>query len=385
MKILLTGARSPATLDLARQLRRAGHEILAADTSRNVVCRYSRAVSKMFSVPSPRFKTLEFVRAVADIVKEHQVDLLIPNWEETLYLSKGLNWFPESCRIFCSPFETIKRLHNKFLFMQELETQGFRIPKSVVIESPEELEELRFDVPYALKACYSRASEQVYKLQPGDPKPAIEPTPDHPWVAQEWIEGKCFCTYNVVREGVLKAHVTYPVQFAEEGKFCVTFESVAHDGILDWVRRFVATQGYNGQISFDFIQAADGTLFAIECNPRITSGIHLFSDELGIAPAMLGDPDVPVIPPPGRKRQIFTGMLMYGWRTARSWKDVVTYLKRLFFVRDVVWRFDDIKPTLFAPLIFGGYWRASLRHKVSIPAAFTYDVDWNGELDSIHF
>ena len=54
-----------------------------------------------------------------------------------------------------------------------------------------------------------------------------------------------------------------------------------------------------GQASFDFIEAADGHAYAIECNPRTHSAITMFYDHPQVAAAYLDDghPDDHAAPP----------------------------------------------------------------------------------------
>ena len=54
--------------------------------------------------------------------------------------------------------------------------------------------------------------------------------------------------------------------------------------------------GLTGQVSFDFIEAADGHPYAIECNPRTHSAITMFYDHPEVAAAYLDDMH-PVITP----------------------------------------------------------------------------------------
>lgn len=39
------------------------------------------------------------------------------------------------------------------------------------------------------------------------------------------------------------------------------------------------TENLSGMFGFDFIEEANGTTYVIECNPRATSGIHLFGNK----------------------------------------------------------------------------------------------------------
>src|ERR1700709_1054539 len=66
--------------------------------------------------------------------------------------------------------------------------------------------------------------------------------------------------------------------------------------IEEWVRKLVEPLGLTGQVSFDFIEADDGRLYAIECNPRTHSAITMFYDHPDLAKAYLED-DVPMIKP----------------------------------------------------------------------------------------
>ncbi len=52
-----------------------------------------------------------------------------------------------------------------------------------------------------------------------------------------------------------------------------------------------------GQLSFDFIEGADGVARAIECNPRTHSAITLLHGHPGLAAAYLDD-DAPLVEPP---------------------------------------------------------------------------------------
>ncbi|TGV95612.1 hypothetical protein EN797_039860, partial [Mesorhizobium sp. M2E.F.Ca.ET.154.01.1.1] len=55
------------------------------------------------------------------------------------------------------------------------------------------------------------------------------------------------------------------------------------------VERIVAGTGWSGQISFDLMREADGTVLPLECNPRAVSGLHFFREPARFAEAVLGD------------------------------------------------------------------------------------------------
>jgi predicted ATP-grasp superfamily ATP-dependent carboligase len=380
-KILLTFARSPLTLDLARQLQAAGHRVLTVDSIKTPLCRYSNAVHKNFHVPSPSAGGLNaYLDALLKIVREESVDLLIPIFEEGAAISKYRELFPSSCSIFAPSFALFQQLHNKWQFQCTVKEAGLSAVHSELIVDRNTLESLNWKTPYLIKACYSRGSQSILKLQPGSPIPKLAVSPNTPYIAQKWLEGEKYCSYSVCHQGTPFAHAVYPVQYAIDGNSCVMFEAVDHPEIIEWINTFVKTTHYTGQIAFDFIQTRDKTLYAIECNPRATSGLHLFEKGDRLDQALFGLNKRLIAPKSGIKRQIAMGMLLYGWKKSslpnNRWK---TFLKDFCTIQDVVLRKDDVKPFLLKPFIFAGLYKAARKLKLPLPEFFTYDHHWNGE------
>ena len=157
------------------------------------------------------------------------------------------------------------------------------------------------------------------------------------------------------------------------------FESVHHPEIYAWVCKLVSETGYTGQIAFDFIQTTDNKIYAIECNPRATSGLHLFDQEDHLDQAFLGQNSAPIFAKTGRKKQIAMGMMLYGWKKSsladnnlnKFWNDFTR-------IRDVVYQPNDLKPFLFKPFIFTFLLKQALKSKLPLPEYFTHDHHWNG-------
>lgn len=378
-KILITAGRSPITLDLARQLNAAGHEIYITETSRFHLCSFSNAVKKNFIIPSPRFEPKNFLDALTKIVKDEKIDMLIPAWEEVLNISMNLDLFPPECDVFCSPFKLLHTLHNKWLFMQRLSALGLPTPETQLVEKLADLETLDFGTSYVLKPCYSRASQKIRKVNPNDPLPIIDIESHNPWVAQEWLEGNKYCTYSVCHNGEVNAHGIYPVEYSIEGNSCLTFRSIEHKKILDWIKYFVKSQNFTGQIGFDFIETEDGTIYPIECNPRSTSGAHLFRTEDQIDRAFLNTTTETICPPVGRSKQFAAGMIFYGWKALPTQTGKSEYLNQLLFSKDVVFEFSDLVPFFSQPLLAVKYFLISRKLQEKLYSTFYYDLDWNGE------
>ena len=136
------------------------------------------------------------------------------------------------------------------------------------------------------------------------------------------------------------------------GTVAVGFERVAaHPAITAWIETFVAALRWSSFISFDFIVGDSGEIRGIECNPRVTSGVHFWEPE-DIAGAILG---------PGRfggpngrevrvrlnreRQQLY--LCLTETQMALFRRDgFPTRLRRLATTRDVTWDWRDPMPFL---------------------------------------
>lgn len=386
-RLLLTNGRSPMTLYLARLLGSAGHEIYITDPQRVHYCRFSNYVKKNFLVPSPRFAKESHIAALCDIVKNYNIDMVIPTWEDVLLIAKYKHVFPSSCQLFVSDFDLLSTLHNKWSFIKFLDDLGFETPQTEIIRSREDLENIKID-QFALKPGFSRSSKNVYKAARGGPYPDIYPSAEEEWIAQEWLQGEIFCTYTVCHNGKIYAHSTYPMDFIRDkprlgnvsvGSYCLSFSSIEHAGIYQWTEEFVRKTKFTGQIAFDFFEVDSGQIYAFECNPRLTSGVTLFQQESRLDRAFFALNRYPILASKESMTQILLGMLFLGWQPALVCKKLQLYFQRLFRSKDIIFNFRDMKPFLFQPLIMLKLLWLSYTKRTSIPASFTDDLDYNGE------
>ncbi len=382
---MLTGARSTFTLDLARRFHEEGHTVYTADSTRFHLCRFSKAVKKNFFIPSPRFRSKEFITTLTHIISEKKIDMIIPTFEEIFCLSKGFDLLSAHCKIFCSPYKILDELHNKWLFNSKLKQMKKSAPKSFLIQSKNDLKKNDLPslcMPFILKPSYSRAAQKVIKISSLNQLEQVVIDPLNPWIAQEFIHGKKFCSYSISIQGKLTAHVVYPLQFAIDDHSCLNFEAIEHSPILNWVKTFVEQEKFTGQIAFDFIENEKGKLYAIECNPRGTSGLHLFQKKDNLTDAFFNPFNPMVTPQVGFSKQIAFGMLLYGWKSKHPDNTFIKFIKKFFNAKDVIYSKDDITPFISQPFLFCTYILRSLKLRMPLPAIFTFDIDWNGE-DSI--
>lgn len=202
-------------------------------------------------------------------------------------------------------------------------------------------------------------------------------------MAQQYIKGKAVCTYSIVHEGSVVAHAAYDSRYRTgRSGASVYFEHLDHPAAQEWVQRFAGVIGFSGQIGFDFIESEDGILYPIECNPRATSGIHLFTPEEGLTeallnPGMLVQTGEVLIPRSGRRAMLTLPMLGCGLKPGRGgWSN---WLRSFRGAEDVICRKDDQRPFREQFRVVYAAQKTAWRHRISITEALTEDIEWNGE------
>ena len=382
-RILLTGARAFCALELARQLKGAGHLVYAAETSSPHVIKFSSSIENFFCITSPRSDPTLYIDDLIHIIVENKIDLLIPMWEEVLYLSQHRKRLESHCELFFDQFSLLDQLHNKWKFNQLIHSSNLPHPTSLLLTKQSDLIDIPIEGPFYLKKCYSRGSQSVYFIDRSSNIPNIKLDENDPWIAQKKISGRELCSFSVCHRGAVLAHAVYPVEYTLDGHSCVAFESCEHSGILSWVKHFIGEIGYTGQIAFDFIESGDNVLYPIECNPRGTSGLHLFHRSGELSSAYLGRSNGLITPPEGSSQQIASGMLFYGWRQALREGYFCKYLKKFLTTKDVVFSAKDPLPFFAEPFVVGSYLLKSKRQGLTLPRFFTYDLEWTSLSGSV--
>ncbi|MNX30883.1 hypothetical protein D3C86_610590 [compost metagenome] len=383
-RILLTGGRAPVTLELARLFHAAGHEVHVAESLPEQLCRASKAVRRNHRVPSPRFDREGFLGALERIIREERIDLLIPTCEEVFHVAAGHGRLP--CEVLAPPREQLRRLHSKWEFIKEVAAQvpgdGVRVPETRLVEGQESLEAAIAAFPagssIVFKPVFSRFGTHVRIHRPVAPLPDLGATPAQPWVAQEFVPGPMVCTYAVARQGRLLAYSAYRGDYTAGPGASIYFAPLERPGLEAWVRDLVAREGLTGQISFDFIDA-DGTLYPLECNPRATSGVHLFGPGDGLVEALLGTRDDTARPRPETRSMLVLAMGVYALPKVRSWQGLTRWVKDVRVAKDALFRREDPAPLWQQAVLLASLGRIAQREGVSLIEASTWDIEWNGD------
>ncbi|MUG99514.1 ATP-grasp domain-containing protein [Scytonema sp. UIC 10036] len=381
--ILLTGGRAPVTLDLARLLSVASYKVFVADSIKHHLCTASRAVVKNFLVPPPRINPTGYIEALLEIIKQENITFLIPTCEEIFYISHKLSQLTPYCQVFAEPLEKLNRLHNKWQFINRVQQLGLAAPQTWLVNSHQDLLDV-LDLPsprkIVLKPVYSRFASQVHILsKPVSEIPSLQINLNKAWVAQEFISGKHYCTYTIAHQGKVVAHAVYPTIFTAGKGSCIYFESVEHSGLLEWVKTFVEAEEFTGQVSFDFIEADDGVLYPLECNPRAISAIHLFDRADGLERAFFNNTNSIIQPKVGQRTAIAMAMIVYGLPSAIGSGRLGGWLNMFVRTKDVVFRLSDPLPFFHLWIVLFQFIQMSCRSGLTLQQVSTQDIEWDGE------
>jgi ATP-grasp domain-containing protein len=376
--ILVTGARAPVALHLARLFHGAGRQVILADTPARPIAAASAASARYHRLPPPRFEPAAYAEAVEALVRAEGVSLVIPTCEEVFHLA--LVWRDRAmpARLFAPGIERLAQVHNKHAFIRLAESLGLAVPETTLLQSCADLEAVRGQSrELVFKPAWSRFASHVLLRPSPDFLDAISPSPSAPWVAQHFVAGEEISAYAVARDGKLKALALYrSIHRAGKGAG-ICFEPVEDAAARRLVERIVAGTGWNGQISFDLMREADGQVLPLECNPRAVSGLHFFRDAARFVDAVLGDgPEV--APDVTAPQMVRLAMWIYGLPAALRADDLGRFRMAMREAQELLdWPGDPapVKAQWPALAEIAG---TALRQRISLQAASTRDIEWNG-------
>jgi hypothetical protein len=301
--VLITGGKMTKALQLARSLHRAGHRVILTETAkyRFTGHRFSRAVDAFYCVPEPADP--DYDAALYEIVRYEAVDNVIPvsSPVASIYDARARYTLDSICEVMHATEDVVRMLDDKAEFSKVAVAFGLRVPDWVRVSDPQQI--LNFDFPpgrsYVLKQiAYNPvgrlAAPRLSRRTPQGNTALAHWLPiseDNPWILQEFIAGREYCTHGTAINGRLQVHVC-----CESSASQLNYAMVDKPEIRAWVEQFVEALGVTGQFSFDFIEADDGKVYAIECNPRTHSAITTFHDHRQLASAFLEEGH-PVITP----------------------------------------------------------------------------------------
>jgi hypothetical protein len=379
MRVLILGGRAPVALDHARRFAAQGWSVGIADSAPCRLSAWSRAVDSVMALPPPRQALPEFAAQLARVISTQRIDLVLPTCEEVFYVSRVRSQLPATCSVFAAPFEQLRELHSKWRFLTHARHCGVNVPPAARVPDLAAAREWAGDRPVVLKPEFSRFGVHV-RVHPGGIPAAAPPLPAvGPWLVQAFQAGRELCSYGIACDGRLTAHVAYEPSYRLPGSSSYFFEPRVVPRIEAFVATLVERTRFTGQIAFDWILGDDGELSVLECNPRASSGLHLF-DRAAPLPAAICDPGTARVTPwQPAPRMIASVMLAVGMPAAIRAGRLRRWHADWRRASDVLAIPGDGRPALGACCDLASYVGRALRAGCSVRAATTRDIEWDGE------
>lgn len=372
MKVLVTGTRAPASMDIIRSLINQNYEVYSADSMNFPLGRFVKGLQKHFTLPKPNTDLKSFIQALKTILINNGIDLLIPTCEEIFFVSKGYDELSKYSRLLCEPFARLNTLHNKYEFNKLAHHYGLNVPESWLLATEEDKAQIPLNQDIILKPVYSRFGSHLI-IKPSQQQ--IQNLKlDVPYLAQLFLTGKEYCTYAISDNGKVLVQASYHPKYTTGPAAGIYFEPATIKAITEFVTVFCREYRFNGQIAFDFIVQGDKA-FALECNPRVTSGFHFISDQISWPQILQGTVQDSVLPI--QPYMLGLAMKLHGYNYfLNKPKEFVTDYKK---AHDVLKNKSYPLLGLKSLLTISDIMTRMIKEKKSFHSASTDDIEFNGE------
>lgn len=385
----------PFALEEIRKFGREGHRVFAADTFSTAPGSRSRYVEKRLRTPSPRHDTRAFVECVLDLVARHEIELVVPSFEEVFYLAPHRDAFAAAgAPLFTSSFDTLLQLHDKASFAMLARRLDIPVAETRIAHSRAALRQAaEYFGEFLARPAFSRGGIKI--VTNCGPMAGefgfddVEPSATQPWVVQEFLDGDELCTLSIAHEGRIAAHAAYVHPREIEHGGGIVFHSIEHEEAFEYAQRIVEVLGYTGQIHFDFLMTPKG-LRIVECNPRASNGVTVMDDATFVEAVLCGAdgvPDAPAKAPAGVERKVSIALIRDMLLHPTEALEDLEYL--MSSARDVYVDRDDLWPGIFQVLSYSHVAAYRLRRlgrnsdaKRSLVAAYFDDIEFNGADDT---
>lgn len=306
--ILVTGVGMSKGLTLARMFYEAGHKVIGVDFEpyEILVCgRFSRALSKFYPMQALQgaHSSAYYAQELLEIVTKEKVDLWVSCSGVASAVEDGIAQEVierrSDCKCIQFDVKTTSTLHEKHTFIEEASRLGLPTPETYNVTSRSAVHNVLNRTEKKKYILKSVGMDDAYR---GDmtlfPRRTMSETYHHiaslpissqkPWVLQQYVRGKEYCTHALVVDGKVKAFVACP-----SSDMLMHYEALPSDSALSkamykFTEAFAARShsGITGHLSFDFLVEETATekgtevvLQPIECNPRAHTAVVLFQGQ----------------------------------------------------------------------------------------------------------
>lgn len=376
--VLISGARAPVALHLTRLFGEAGCRVVLVDQLAQPLAANSRFASRYVQIPPFATQRDAATEVLRTLIAEENIALVVPTCEEVLHLGRIWSDTQMGAPLFSPDFATLKRVHNKYEFIQLCAEIGLPHPDTQLLNDTSDLQSLRAtSTDLVLKPVWSRFGAEVL-IQPSAEKlMQFAPNPQTPWVAQAYIPGSEVCCYAIAQNGRLVTLAAYQGIVRAGPGAAVCFAPIQMDIVRPFVERFVAETCWTGQVSFDLMLTETGQVLPLECNPRATSGLHFFRNGNAFKEAVLKG-EGSITPDVTTPLAVRLALWLYGAPMMLRRRQRQTFTNALKQAGDVMdWPGDTVG--LRAQLrSVAELARLARRHRIGLAQASTLGIEWDG-------
>jgi hypothetical protein len=377
-RVLITGARAVAALDMARSLRTAGYEPHLADCVPARLARWSNSAGPVNRYASPVERPAAFAADLRALIARLDPIRVLPACEEVFHLSALAAADGWSDRLLAPGPKVLATLHAKDRFAALCARLFLPVPETrTVTDAPVLFAAVEAMGDVVVKPVWSRFGAALVSPSPSA-LAAIRPSAAAPWVVQRRITGREICFHAVAHTGRISAFAVYGSDWRLPGGAAYAFQPVEPDLIkaLRPIADRLAMEVWTGQFACDVLVDDDGQTWLIECNPRATSGVHLFGASAAFGRALMGRGEAT---PDDQSRHIAPALWRYGLPSARASGGMEAWRAQRRDGRDALTRPGDRLPLPGALIDTLGFGLRALGRGQSLTAAMTADIEWNGE------
>lgn len=275
-KVLLSEGSSTSSRQTLYALGDA-YRIDVLDPARLTLCRFSRYVNHWFRSPSSSRTPLDYLRFLAQKLREQRYDVLLPTHEQAYLLARVRDAVGEHVGLALPPFEAIDRMQDKAKFLGLLVELNLPHPETTIVTARSQLQKL-WDYPCYLKLAHGTAGSTVIQVhnqqqmqQAADRMDREGTLREHGEIlVQQPARGSLSVIQAVFQHGRLVGSHCTRALVQGVGGAPVSRISVSDSSVVEDVRRMGELLQWHGPLFVEyFYDEATGGVQYLEANPRI--------------------------------------------------------------------------------------------------------------------
>ncbi len=288
-KCILTFARAWNTVAATRCLAKHGVEVITGDDSVIAAGNFSLHSKNVFRYPNPDDHPEKFIDRLVEVCKAQggdDVDLvLMPMHTCSFVVSEYKDRFEGIAKLALPDIDQIRLVGNKASFSQVCEKYEINTPKTIIIDSPDRLEEIanNFKYPAFLKLPDASAAIGLHKVKNAEETikhyrhdmKKFNLSEDELPILQEAVEGEDYCSTFLFEHGEYRASMTYHniLDYPPKSGMGALRETVDASEMEAIGAELLRKVGWHGVAEIDFRWDGKHTPYIIEVNPRFWGGL----------------------------------------------------------------------------------------------------------------